>query len=181
MIIDNIIFIHPPRCSGTSIQRSFVDNHAILFSEKHHSASFTKNLCGSDKWTNSFKFAIVRNPFDRIISMYRARWYSNRRRGIKFETLEEFLTSIPKVPWEAGITCCDYIDEEMDYIIKFETRNDDIDEINKRYNLKINKDIHTKERVNPREKDYRSYHTPETIQLVEKHFQDDLIRFNYKF
>ena len=178
MILSNIIFIHPSRCSGTSIEKSLSTG---LFTSiaKHHSASSAKNLCGSDKWTNSFKFAIVRNPFDRVISMYRAVWYSNRRRGIKFETLEEFLTSIPKVPWEAGITCCDYIDEEMDYIIKFETRNDDIDEINKRYNLKINKDIHISR--TRRNKDYRSYHTPETIQLVEKHFQDDLIRFNYKF
>jgi len=181
MIIDNIIFIHPPRCSGTSIERSLVADRSITLHQKHHTASFAKNLCGPDVWTNSVKFAVVRNPFDRVISMYRSTWYSTRRRGIKFETLEEFLTSIPKVPWEAGLTCCDYIDEELDYIIKFETRNDDIDEINKRYNLKINKDIHAKERANPREKDYRSHHTPETIQLVEKHFQDDLIRFNYKF
>lgn len=178
MILPNIIFVHPSRCSGSSIEKSL---NAGLFTgiAKHHSASSAKNICGSDKWTNSFKFAIVRNPFDRIISMYCARWFVKRQRGIKFETLEEFLTSIPKVPHEAGIKCCDYIDEEMDYIIKFETRNDDIDEINKRYNLKINKDLHT--RRTRRKRDYRSYHTLETIQLVEKHFQDDLIRFNYKF
>jgi hypothetical protein len=179
VIIDNIIFIHPPRCSGTSIETSLVAGRSITLSRKHHTASVAKNICGTDVWTNSFKFAIVRNPFDRVISMYHAAWYSGIQRGVKFETLEEFLTSIPKVPHEAGITCSDYINEEMDYIIKFETRNDDIDEINKKYNIKLNKNIHNSRTL--REKDYKTYHTPNTIQLVEKHFQDDLVQFNYKF
>ena len=179
MILDNIVFIHPPRCSGSSIEKSLAPARWMWPGLKHHDAREAKNKCGNDRWTNSFKFAIVRNPFDRVISMYVGMWYRGRQRGVKFETLEEFLTSIPKNPREAGITCCDYINEEMDYVIKFETRNDDIDEINKRYNLKIDK--HLQCRRTRRKADYRPYHTPETIQLVEKHFQDDLIRFNYKF
>jgi len=176
MFVDNLIFIHPPRCGGTSIEESFKWRNEF---QKHLSAKTVRRLFGEDRWLQSFKFSIVRNPFDRVISMYHAGYYKSIKRGVKFESLESFLTSIPKVHSEEGIQCSDFINEEVDYIIRFEDRDRGLDELYEKYNIKIDKTIHI--RQTGRQKDYTTYHTPSTIELVKLHFKDDINNFNYIF
>ena len=47
MVLDNIIFIHPPRCSGTSIEASFNWHNER---EKHLKASAIRQKLEKDKW-----------------------------------------------------------------------------------------------------------------------------------
>jgi hypothetical protein len=176
MILDNILFIHPPRCSGTSIETNFNWNNE---NEKHLKASIIRSKVGEDKWGNSFKFSIVRNPFDRVISMYHAPYYRRIKKGFLFESLESFIADIPVPPNEYGIECCDYIDEKIDFIIRFESREDDILKLKNSFNINIDPTIWVR-RLN-REKDYKKYHSSESIRLVEKKFSKDISKFNYKY
>jgi len=138
MVLDKIIFIHPPRCSGTSIEASFNWHNER---EKHLKASAIRQKLEKDKWESSFKFSIVRNPFDRVISMYHAPYYRRIKKGFLFETLESFIVDIKIPPNEYGIECCDYIDEKIDFIIKFETREDDILKLKNNFNINIDPTI----------------------------------------
>jgi len=176
MILDNIVFIHPPRSGGTSIEKSFKWENEQC---KHLSAKSIRTIIGEYKWEQSFKFSIIRNPFDRCVSMYCAPWYENIKRGIKFETFESFLSDIPTIDSEEGIQCSDFINEEIDFIIKFENRQSDLDKLNYEFGIQIDKSIHI--RKTPREKDYRLYHSRNTIDLVKIHFNKDIEKFGYKF
>jgi hypothetical protein len=63
------IFIHIPRCAGTSVETWITgrDWWQVEPETKHLIASQAKRLYG-DYWNRYYKFAIVRDPFDRMIS-----------------------------------------------------------------------------------------------------------------
>lgn len=176
MIIKNLIFIHPPRCGGTSIESSFKWENEL---EKHLSASSIKKKIGEKQWGELFKFAIIRNPFDKVISMYHARCYRKFRKGIEFESLEQFLSFIPRIPTEEGIQCSDFINEDIDFIIRYETRNSDLDRLYEEFGIKIDKNINI--RQTNRFNNYKIYHNQNTIELVKLKFKDDIERFGYQY
>jgi len=176
MFIENLIFIHPPRSSGTSIEKSFNWTNE---EEKHLSASSIKKRIGEKQWNNSFKFGIVRNPFDRVVSMYHAPCYRKFNKGIEFETLEQFLYFIPLIPTEEGIQCSDFINEDLDFIIRYESRNNDLDRLYEEFGIKIDKNINI--RQTNRHYDYKIYHNQNTIELVKLKFKDDIERFEYEY
>ena len=64
-INNKCIFIHIPRNAGTSILHMLGDNEGRL-----HRSYFDYLLSDDKRFKNYFKFAIVRNPYDRIVSVY---------------------------------------------------------------------------------------------------------------
>jgi hypothetical protein len=59
------LFIHIPRTAGTSITRALYGNNLFM----HHSASYFKAI-DQEIFRSSFKFSVVRNPWDRLVSAY---------------------------------------------------------------------------------------------------------------
>ena len=88
MLVSNrkrIIFIHIPRSAGTSITRALsnsetkrvkrslnYDNAKWGGDYPHYIASEIREIVGEEKFNSFFKFAFVRNPWDRMVSRY---WY----------------------------------------------------------------------------------------------------------
>jgi len=78
------IFVHIPKTAGTSIEAEFnICEACVLSGEvfnffdkpsiavyKHADLNFIKWLWGNEIYNSYYRFSIVRNPFDRIISMY---------------------------------------------------------------------------------------------------------------
>ncbi len=62
------IFIHLPKTGGEAIISLF-DKHDNNIS-KHATALQIRDYLGEDTWNEYFKFTIVRNPYDQVISMY---------------------------------------------------------------------------------------------------------------
>ncbi len=83
-IDDRIIFIHNPRAAGTSIRRALLKglnpNEHIPFpgnlpsstshNQKHSFAWMTQMRLERNIWKDRYKFAVVRNPYDRLVSFY---------------------------------------------------------------------------------------------------------------
>jgi len=69
------IFVHIPRSAGTLIEYTIIGNDwwNINPQTKHLFSQTAKNLY-KDYWYDYFKFSVVRNPWDRLVSMTR---YSN--------------------------------------------------------------------------------------------------------
>ena len=75
------IFIHIPKTGGTSILRMFgleleVKDFDIyyhqdeIFEYDHATAQFLKSLIDARIWEGSYKFALTRNPYDRLVSEF---------------------------------------------------------------------------------------------------------------
>lgn len=83
-IDDKVIFIHNPRAAGTATRRALCmgedPNLNIPFpgnkisrtssNQKHSFARMVRHAIPRDEWDRKFKFAIVRNPFERLVSLY---------------------------------------------------------------------------------------------------------------
>ncbi len=69
---NKVIFIHIPRCAGTTIEKAFTghDYWKINAPFKHAPASIYKSFY-KEEWDEYYKFSIVRNPFDRYRSMWK--------------------------------------------------------------------------------------------------------------
>ncbi|MEM0987392.1 MAG: sulfotransferase family 2 domain-containing protein [Pseudomonadota bacterium] len=66
-------FIHINKCAGSSIEI------LLGISKSHETAAEMRARLGADDWAQRLSFAVVRNPFDRVTSIY----YHRRRLGIE--------------------------------------------------------------------------------------------------
>jgi hypothetical protein len=149
------IFIHIPRCAGTAIEILICgrDWWSVEPSTKHLLASAAKKLYRT-WWDDYFKFSIVRDPIDRMISclkysdhfglsidkfnhMSLEGYYEKFGRDIviefdhRFSKREDLIT--PK--HKAGQVYGNILDEEIDFIAKFENFDRDMAAIGARIGL----------------------------------------------
>ncbi len=87
---DNILFIHIPKNAGTSIIRALLEKHGggrktlhthRLGLKKHVPAYTAQVRLPNKAWRKAFKFAVVRNPWDRMVSTWRYGRHQTKRKG----------------------------------------------------------------------------------------------------
>tara|TARA_B110000305_G_scaffold194789_1_gene219024 strand:+ start:303 stop:872 length:570 start_codon:yes stop_codon:yes gene_type:complete len=177
------IFIHAPRTGGSSIESQF-------------DFSFRRDKEGSKHWTLSdwqkrldpeifddyFKFGFVRNSWDFTISKYKSAWFC--RIGEKTgKSLKYFLNHYQKPKHEHGETFFEYFDpEKMDYIGRFEDRENDLNFISERIGVALDVEIHMqKVQAQGKYKHYTEYYDDETREIVAQKYARDIEYFGYKF
>lgn len=81
------IFIHVPKTGGSSISSLFEKepHHAGM---RHHEKASEIQVSLKEKWDQYFKWAIVRNPWDRMVSMY---FFRKSRKLFDFAEDHEFV------------------------------------------------------------------------------------------
>jgi hypothetical protein len=178
MILGNIIFVHVPRCSGTSIEDSLLNGNLVDDREKHWNARMVKDQVGA-LWDSCFKFSIVRNPLDRVASLYVTPEppFSSYNLNAGF-SMAEFLVEYKPAPWEHGFSCSDYINEDLDMVIKYEDREEGLRKVNaaiSRYGLQIDGSV--VRRDHPNKGHYSDYYDESTIAVVKTLFKDDFERW----
>jgi len=179
------IFIHINKTAGTSINRALgmpIKNHMM--------AKEVIAKIGQDKWNTAYKFTLVRNPWDKAVSLYEYRKKKNRTniatRGIGFSdwvkvtygekkdlSYYDVRGFQPQVDWlkdnENKIS--------MDFIGKFESLNKDFDQIRKVIGVDAGlSHLNASERAS-----YRSYYDDETRDIVAHWFREDIDTFGYEF
>ena len=115
-----IIFIHIPKCAGQSIENLFLrdlglnwqeryplllrpkkanekgpERLAHLYAEEYFKFGFIRK----EKYDKFFKFSIIRNPIDRILSEinYRRIPKKNSKNSIGIESVEEYISKVIKL------------------------------------------------------------------------------------
>ena len=135
-------------------------------------------------WTNYFKFAIVRNPFDRFISIC---FFLNRKNPLFLDTPLQWMKSAIQAPRfrERVLVKPQYlqlIDTQgnilMDYVGRYELLQASVDEICDRLQIKATP---LQKRNASEHKEYREYYDDELKSAVETFYQEDLIRFKYSY
>ena len=135
-------------------------------------------------WQNYLKFAIVRNPFDRFISIC---FFLNRKNPLFIETPLQWMKSAIKVPRfrERVLVKPQYlqlIDAQgeiaMDYVGRYEHLQLSVDEICNRLQIKA---VPLEIRNASAHKQYREYYDDELKSAVEMVYREDLKQFNYSY
>lgn len=195
-----VLLIHPPRCGGTSIEKSLLWRHLSLTKKRNmirifglkKTHDFLNRLCvdfkhlnclqyrqvlGSGRYDEYKKIGVVRNPFDRMVSLYHYVAY-NEINFLSGKTFLSFLNNYKPLPWEHGLTCADYMNDEVDFILKIEELTGKVGELEDFVGFKMKIFHHGKTN---RSSDYRSYYNADTKQIVSDLYSQDIERFNYSF
>lgn len=198
---DSQPFISRPKAEWNDILNNYkiplgvYDNRRMLFAKEF--------LYEEEEFKKMYKFVIVRNPFDRIVSawkylfrnqsLYDVRFLiSNPKYWLMKYDFNYFLTQLPKF-WKnkADRNICmhtlpiwpDITDKEgnllVDEIFKLEEIDQGIASINEKLGTSI-KQI-SKMNVNRSENAYHKYYNKKSINLVENLFSEDLERLGYDF
>jgi len=204
--IDNkyqFLFIHIPKCAGTSIEKFFEYDYDIIKDNFENNFEYNKfNNLGSGKHftlkeyeqilskkilDNLFKFTIIRNPFDLVVSQYNydlnssgVYWNGKNsyddKKNISFEQYVNFLYN-KKINIEHYITSNNY---GMDFIGKFENIENDFKLICDILNIKDNKlPFENKSKI--KIKDYKNFYNDKTKNLIYDLFSVELKKYNYDF
>ena len=186
------IFIHVPKAAGTSIARSIYGINV-----GHRSLSDYAKI-SERELAKYFTFTFVRNPWDRTVSEYNfvqqggTKYVQPIENPIyKSHYFKDFDTFVND--WLPSADLCqeDVVfapqywytrlngkDVATDYTCKVENLNDGIDYLRQRLNISM-----TIEKLNAsqRNKNYRDYYSPQTVDIVSRIYARDIDLFDYKF
>jgi len=132
-----------------------------------------------------FKFAFVRNPFDRAVSIYK---YVQQQESAKCresftlsKTFKKFAaTNLMSKSGKDSIWFSDQYSQvkDCDFIGRFENLQADFDIVCQKLGI-IRKPLPVKNVT--KHKHYSQYYDDETIEIVAKKYEKDIKRFGYKF
>jgi len=176
------IFIHIPKNGGTTVKQVF---HKRAFC--HHHTRLQDLHAYDGEIEDAYKFAFIRNPYDRAVSYYRfvVRRYSERdlpktwKLPHVHDSFLDFLRYAipnwevfkPQVFWTEGV--------EFNYLGRFENFEQDLRAIGKEVNIKLGKIPVTN--ASKRHTDYRNYYCEESRGMVEEFFKEDFETFGYEY
>ena len=175
------MFYHIPKTAGTSMHSVFKQYGVSAHVNEFHWTRVRSHTAVEHTWdkykgNEYFSFAIVRNPYDRMFSLYN---FLKRRRIIK-ETLEEFIKNIgTKEPSQFKLLNYNGV-VPLSFVGKFENLEED-------FNFIADK-IKIKERYKDLPKlfkavnngNYKEQINNELKAIIDEKHHDDFINFNYK-
>lgn len=200
----NLLFIHINKNGGTTVRHHLSnwdnriisgDYNRIVNGWHYHTPAIqAQKLLTTQEWNTSFKFAFVRNPWDRCVSVFHFRkaqkpgfykdidfesWLLSNEEKVcnnltfGFKSFIDFNFLAPQYYWllDQNHEMC------MDFVGRFEKFEEDFSQIcdlfgQKERILHLNKGSHG---------NYRQYYSVETRKLVEKIAAVDIDFFGYRF
>ena len=181
---NNFAFVHVPKCGGRSIKKVFD------FKEHDHSGICELDLKYLD--SNLFRFAFVRNPWDRFVSAYEylkrggIPYYDRTKTVIIKEECPEFKDFVRAIDvwkhWVFFYPQLDFISIDgtidIDFIGLFEDLQGDFDFVCSQIGHPKVKLPH----INKTERHhYTEYYNDESIKIVSDYFAKDIDIFKYRF
>ncbi|MES0489106.1 MAG: sulfotransferase family 2 domain-containing protein [Leptospirales bacterium] len=191
-----IIFIHIPKNAGTSIENALFGTYGKV---GHHKAiSYYQE--DSEKFKQYLKFAVVRNPFDRIISAFRYLKNGGRNKFdsewakihlSKYKNFSDFINALDEkkiqdeiLSWKHFEPQYKYVYDEngnclVDYIIYFENLDEELLKISNAAGInplsiqKLNKGM--------RKPNFKKFYSTRNIETISRVYKKDLELFHYKF
>ncbi|MDR5886699.1 sulfotransferase family 2 domain-containing protein [Vreelandella janggokensis] len=188
-----VLFLHIPKCAGVSVNKSLYGSlgagHITL-----HNAFIG---LGPFDYTNVFKFTVVRNPWDRLVSAYfflKSGGFGQKDQDFFIENISGYydfndfvmnwVTKENVDVWnhfrpQSSFLSIVHNEVDLDFICFFESLAEDFSYI---YNAKRWESFNTLANINSSDhKDYRQYYTDASKKIVEEVYEDDIRLFGYDF
>jgi len=168
---------------GLFIQKRFPIPELAALEHGHLSLQQLRPFLPPEQFDTFFKFAFVRNPFDRFISF--CAFMTRVEKQFEADPHKVMRFFIQNPPWQRILFQPQHsfvTDPEgkllSDFIGRVEEMQSSYDEIAKRIGVPTAK----LEKINASERsDYRSYYTPELVDGVARLYARDLELFGYEF
>lgn len=173
----------------SAVRRSYRITELGTFPQQHLPAAVLKALAG-ERWTSSFSFAFVRNPWDLMVSSYlffkkyvpqtQAAGIDRDRAAMleRCDTFERFVQLYPAMRSDCTEMLCDERGECLiDFVGRFETLERDVRAICERIGIQVT----LPHLLATEHEGYQAYYTPKTQAAVARHFARDIDRFGYTF
>lgn len=173
-----IVWLGIPRTSTTSMESFLRKNVDDKFNGHKH-----KIL--KSKLDNHFHFTFVRDPYDRMVSLFG--WYNQLRKGRRGISVNDFLREMntsaaykghgKDFHWITQTEYC-YKDSELiyDFVGKFENLGEDLSILSKRLDV----DFSSYPKLYSTKKTHDLMKNLDFIESVNRVFEDDFKNFNYK-
>lgn len=183
------IFIHVPKTAGTSIAR------ALFATESRHVPYFEYERANPRKFLTYFKFAFVRNPWDRLVSIY----FFLQRGGMNetdrvwaeknivpfarfSDFVREWLTPESAMTFPHLRPQCFYVADRdsrlmVDFVGRYERLNEDFAHVASRLRSEAVLSISNK----GEHEHYTAYYDNETREIVGNVYERDIDTFGYVF
>ncbi len=188
---NKFVFVHIPKCGGRSIKKVFdlkLHDHYGLSELGFKSTDYCPELVVEDL----FKFAFVRNPWDRFVSAYEYL----KRGGIPFydrlKTLvikkeypefKDFL--LAKEVWQQWVFFYPQLEFitvngsiKTDFVGRFENFQNDFDLICDQIDYSKVKLPHVNKTKHAH---YTEYYDDQSIKIIARSFEEDIDTFKYRF
>jgi len=199
------IFVHNRKAAGTSVRRRLApfalappsgrlakalsraglrrDYRRCLF-RRHAPIRIAQARMPADRFNRYFKFAFVRNPWDRLISEYEFirgfPGHARHSRIIRMTSLAEFVDYQATRPdaFQLELLRSDVGELAVDFVGRFERLEDDFTHVCDHLGLAVE----PLPRLNASQRrDYRSYYDEATAQRVAEIWGEEIERFGYRF
>jgi len=171
------LFIHVRKVGGYSIAYALEAAGCTMdrLSNKHLYPRDMKREV--DGWEDYWKFAFVRNPYDRAVSQYHHELQNLKKVSVrKTGSFGRWL----KIRLKEGKidTMSDILQDEMNFIGRFENFAEDYERVCQHLCIpnKLPEPLNTS-----KHKYYRDYYSTKLRKLVEQHAAADLKAYNYTF
>ena len=208
----NFLFVHIPKSAGTTVTIMFKDSHDLVGSQrsdpepKIHHMGAKQILEHLPQCSSYFKFAITRNPFDRLLSGYsefKNEWHRENSDGKhpwpsnmnQYSNFIEFCEDLKNSDWikdphfvpQSSLL---YDEEKLlvDYLAKQENLYHDMLKIKDK--IGVNEETlkqyilhqdHRRTRGIHSKGHYSSHYTSNTRKIVEEIYHLDFVNFGYKW
>jgi len=140
---------------------------------------------GREQFSRYFKFGFVRNPWDRVVSLYERKEALEVRRSMTFEQFVEWIqyssaTCVHSSPHRYQLDW--FVDANgnmlADFIGKFERLEEDWAFVARKLGVS---EVLPHSRANPRPRHYTEYYNGKTRGIIGEKFKIDVERFDYRF
>jgi hypothetical protein len=191
-----LVFIHINKTGGTSVRSALglpaEEDWRGRF-RKHYRYNELLKILPTNVLHEATIATIVRNPWDRLVSLFHYRKWLTKSKGLEPAILAIYASfphwfnylwekdqfRKPNIKPQISWLCDDQGQECVDFIGKFENLEQDTHRLSELLGISPLKFPHLiKSTRNP---DYRSYYTPELREKVAHLYRADIERFDYHF
>ena len=141
----------------------------------HINAKKIKKYIGNDIFNSYFKFCVVRNPYDKMVSLYNM-IKSRRGLNMSFNDLVRKKNCVNYKRYFIDNKSC------IDFYIRFEFLHEDLEKVCKKLNIEYDISKLPKFKSDYRkDNDYKKYYNEELKQIVYDKHKKEFELFGYKF
>lgn len=169
------IFIQPKKTATSTVHGALYWYMVVDYSKISRHAKYSEVLKLYPESKNYFKFCFVRNPWDRIVSLYCFRKTVAKMKVPTDMSFKQFVLTTPLIPDQYG-----HIEgfDNFSFIGRFERLQDDFNIVCDKIGI-LRQQLPHNNKTN--HKHYTEYYDEETREIVAKKYARDIEYFGYEF